>query len=115
MQQITPEVLDYILSLLIIRDETLTTEGITQLRHQIDELDNQLMELLAKRMRVCREIGQYKKEHNMTVLQTQRYKEILDKRGVQGAMCGMSAEFAAKIFEHIHEESVRQQMEIINK
>ena len=66
-------------------------------------------------MRVCREIGQYKKEHNMTVLQTQRYKEILDKRGVQGAMCGMSAEFAAKIFEHIHEESVRQQMEIINK
>lgn len=115
MQQITPEVLDYILSLLVIRDETLTTEGITQLRHQIDELDNQLMELLAKRMRVCREIGQYKKEHNMTVLQTQRYKEILDKRGAQGAMCGMSAEFAAKIFEHIHEESVRQQMEIINK
>lgn len=115
MQQITPEVLDYILSLLVIRDETLTTEGITQLRHQIDELDNQLMELIAKRMRVCREIGQYKKEHNMTVLQTQRYKEILDKRGVQGAMCGMSAEFAAKIFEHIHEESVRQQMEIINK
>ena len=115
MQQITPEVLDYILSLLVIRDETLTTEGITPLRHQIDELDNQLMELLAKRMRVCREIGQYKKEHNMTVLQTQRYKEILDKRGVQGAMCGMSAEFAAKIFEHIHEESVRQQMEIINK
>lgn len=115
MQQIIPEVLDYILSLLVIRDETLTTEGITQLRHQIDELDNQLMELLAKRMRVCREIGQYKKEHNMTVLQTQRYKEILDKRGVQGAMCGMSAEFAAKIFEHIHEESVRQQMEIINK
>lgn len=115
IQQITPDVLDYILSLLVIRDETVTTEGITQLRSQIDELDNQLMELLAKRMRVCREIGQYKKEHNMTVLQTQRYNEILDKRGVQGAMCGMSPEFAAQIFEHIHEESVRQQMEIINK
>jgi len=114
-QQVTPEVLDYILSLLVIRDDAMTTEGITQLRHQIDELDNQLMDLLAKRMRVCREIGQYKKEHNMTVLQTQRYNEILDKRGVQGAMCGMSADFAAQIFEHIHEESVRQQMEIINK
>lgn len=113
-QQITPEVLDYILSLLVIRDETVTTEGISQLRHQIDELDNQLMDLLAKRMRVCREIGQYKKEHNMTVLQAARYNEILDKRGVQGAMCGMSAEFAAKIFENIHEESVRQQIEIIN-
>ena len=64
-QQVTPDVLDYILSLLVIRDEKTTTEGITQLRKQIDELDNQLMDLLAKRMRVCREIGQYKKEHNM--------------------------------------------------
>ncbi len=98
-----------------MRDDTVTTEGITQLRHQIDDIDNQLMDLLAKRMRVCREIGQYKKEHNMTVLQSQRYNEILDKRGVQGSMCGMSADFAKNIFEHIHEESVRQQMEIINK
>ncbi len=114
-QQVTPEVLDYILSLLVVRDDTVTTEGITQLRHQIDDLDNQLMDLLAKRMRVCREIGQYKKEHNMTVLQSQRYNEILDKRGIQGSMCGMSADFAKNIFEHIHEESVRQQMEIINK
>ncbi|MBQ1646831.1 MAG: bifunctional 3-deoxy-7-phosphoheptulonate synthase/chorismate mutase type II, partial [Prevotella sp.] len=80
-QQVTPDVLDYILSLLVIRDESVTTEGITQLRHQIDELDNQLMDLLAKRMRVCREIGHYKKEHNMTVLQTNRYNEILEKRG----------------------------------
>ena len=68
-QQVTPDVLDYILSLLVIRDETVTTEGIVQLRKQIDEIDNQLMEMLSKRMRVCREIGHYKKEHNMTVLQ----------------------------------------------
>ena len=114
-QQVTPDVLDYILSLLVVRDEKTTTEGITQLRHQIDELDNQLMDLLAKRMRVCREIGQYKKEHNMTVLQTNRYNEILAKRGAQGALCGMGSEFVANVFEHIHEESVRQQMEIINK
>ena len=71
-QQVTPDVLDYILGLLVIRDGSVTTEGIHELRKQIDELDNQLMELLAKRMRVCREIGQYKKEHNMTVLQTVR-------------------------------------------
>ena len=114
-QQVTPEVLDYILSLLVIRDETSTTEGISQLRKQIDDLDNQLMELLAKRMRVCREIGQYKKEHNMTVLQAARYNEILEKRGAQGALCGMDAQFVAKVFEGIHEESVRQQIEIINK
>ena len=80
-QQVTPDVLDYILSLLVVRDGTITTEGISQLRSQIDDLDNQLMDLLAKRMRVCREIGQYKKEHHMTVVQTGRYNEILDKRG----------------------------------
>jgi chorismate mutase len=114
-QQVTPDVLDYILSLLVIRDDTVTTEGITQLRKQIDELDNQVMDILAKRMRVCREIGQYKKEHNMTVLQAQRYNEILDKRGAQGSLCGMDSEFVKKIYEAIHEESVRQQIEIINK
>lgn len=114
-QQVTPEVLDYILSLLVIRNETVTTEGIHELRKQIDELDNSIMELLSKRMRVCREIGQYKKEHNMTVLQTSRYNEILDKRGAQGSLCGMDATFVKEVFEAIHEESVRQQMEIINK
>lgn len=114
-QQVTPDVLDYILSLLVIRDDTVTTEGISQLRKQIDELDNQVMDVLAKRMRVCREIGQYKKEHNMTVLQAQRYNEILDKRGAQGSLCGMDSEFIKKIYEAIHEESVRQQIEIINK
>ena len=51
----------------------------------------------------------------MTVLQSARYSEILDKRGAQGALCGMSPEFVAKVFENIHEESVRQQMEIINQ
>ena len=114
-QQVTPDILDYILSLLVIRDEKMTTEGIHELRGQIDELDNQLMELLAKRMRVCREIGQYKKEHNMTVLQPTRYGEILDKRGAQGSLCGMDSDFIRKVFESVHEESVRQQMEIINK
>ncbi len=114
-QQVTPDVLDYILNLLVVRSETVSTEGIVLLRKQIDELDNQLMDLLAKRMRVCREIGQYKKEHNMTVLQTARYGEILDKRGAQGSLCGMDADFVRRIFEGVHEESVRQQMEIVNQ
>ena len=114
-QQVTPDVLDYILSLLVIRDEHATTEGIHELRKQIDELDNQIMDILAKRMKVCREIGNYKKDHNITVLQASRYNEILNKRGVQGTLSGMAPEFVAKVFESIHEESVRQQMEIINK
>lgn len=114
-QQVTPDVLDYILSILTLREETTTTEDIRQLRKQIDELDNNILEVLAERMRVCREIGQYKKEHNMQVVQTQRYGEILDKRGAQGALCGMGANFVKTVFEAIHEESVRQQIEIVNK
>lgn len=114
-QQVTPDVLDYILNLLVIRDVTQSTENLNELRKQIDECDNDLIQILAKRMRVAREIGTYKKEHDMAILQTGRYNEILDKRGSQGALCGMDSEFIKKVFEAIHEESVRQQMEIINK
>lgn len=114
-QQITPEVLTYIMNLLVIRSETQSTENLNELRHQIDEFDNNFIEMLANRMRVCREIGVFKKEHAMTVLQTGRYNEILDKRGAQGALCGMSEKFIKTVFEAIHEESVRQQLEIINK
>ena len=114
-QQVTPDVLNYILNLLVIRDHAQTTENLSALRNQIDECDNDLIELLAKRMRICREIGTFKKEKGMTVLQTGRYNEILDKRGAQGALCGMDAEFIKHVFEAIHEESVRQQLEIINK
>ena len=114
-QQVTPEVLDFILDKLVIRNITQTTESLEALRRQIDEFDNNLLDLLSRRMRVCREIGQYKKEHNMTVVQTERYNEILDKRGAQGVLCGMDADFIKTIFEAIHEESVRQQMNIMNK
>ena len=114
-QQVTPDILAYILSLLVLRDEKVTTEGISLMRKQIDELDNQLMELLAKRMKVCREIGEYKKKHNMTVLQTSRYNEILNKRGAQGSLWGMAPDFIKTVFEAVHEESVRQQMDIINQ
>ncbi len=114
-QQVLPEVLDFILDRLVVREEMEVTESITQLRKQIDELDNQLMDLLTKRMRVSREIAEYKKLHNMTVVQTTRYSEILDKRATQGSLCGMSPDFIRDIYEHIHEESVRQQLGIMNK
>ena len=66
-------------------------------------------------MRVAREIGTFKKENGITVFQNNRYNEILEKRAAQGMQCDMSGEFMKKIFEAIHEESVRQQMEILNK
>lgn len=114
-QQITPDVLDFILDKLVVRNGVQSTESLEALRRQIDECDNSIIELLAKRMRVSREIGLYKREHDMTVVQTGRYTEILDKRGAQGVLCGMSGEFMKVIFEAIHEESVRQQIDIMNK
>ena len=114
-QQVTPDVLDFILDKLTIRDTLQTTESLETLRRQIDEIDNALIEQLAKRMRISREIGQYKREHGMTIVQTNRYSEILAKRGAQGVLCGMSGEFVQTVFEAIHEESVRQQVEVMNK
>lgn len=114
-QQVTPDVLDFILDRLVIRDTTYSTESLQTLRRQIDDCDNEILELLVKRMRVCREIATYKREHNMAVVQTERYNEILDKRGAQGSLCGMSPDFVKCMFEAIHEESVRQQLEVINK
>lgn len=114
-QQVTPDVLDYILSRLVIRDKVEATDALVDLRRQIDEIDNDLIDLLAKRMKISREIGEYKKEKGMTIVQPRRYTQILDKRGAQGSLQGIDPECIKNIFEHIHEESVRQQMEIINK
>ena len=114
-QQVKPDVLAYILDMLIVRETSQSTENLNELRRQIDELDNQLLDLLAKRMRVSREIGQYKKEHDMPVLQTGRYDEILSKRVGQAQDMDMDGEFMKTILAAIHEESIRQQMVIINK
>ncbi|MBO4804970.1 MAG: bifunctional 3-deoxy-7-phosphoheptulonate synthase/chorismate mutase type II [Paludibacteraceae bacterium] len=112
-QQVTPEVLNLILNNLVIRETNQTTENLTELRRQIDDIDMSLLETLAKRMRICREIGTYKKEHDMTVLQTNRYDEILCKRAQQGEELSMDGEFMKVVFEAIHAESVRQQMKIM--
>ncbi|MFA6728430.1 MAG: bifunctional 3-deoxy-7-phosphoheptulonate synthase/chorismate mutase type II [Prevotella sp.] len=112
-QQVTPDILNYIINTLVVRDEHSNTEGLRQLRSEIDDIDNHLMDLLTKRFRICREIGTFKKEHNMTVLQSKRYNEILEKRGAEAARCLMDPEFVGHVFELIHEESVRQQLEIV--
>jgi len=114
-QQITPDVLSYILNMLVIRDTNQTTENLTELRKQIDEIDDEFLAVLAKRMRISREIGQYKKEHAMPVLQTVRYDEILEKRTSIAVNMGMGADFIKIVLEAIHEESIRQQIEVINQ
>lgn len=114
-QQITPDVLNFVVNTLVHRDETQTTENLTILRQQIDALDNELLEVLNKRMRVSREIGQYKKEHRMPVLQAGRYDDIIQSRVKLAMEMGMSSEFMKSVLAAIHEESVRQQIEILNK
>lgn len=109
-QQITPDVLDYTLKMLVLRENVQTTEDISILRGQIDEIDEQLLTLLSKRMRISKEIGTFKKEHNMPVLQSGRYNEILEKREKMGAAMNLSGEFVNAIMKSIHEESVRVQL-----
>jgi chorismate mutase len=113
-QQVTPSALKEILQSLVIRDGKQSTEDLSHLRNQIDQLDDQLLELLAKRMRVSREIGTFKKEHDMLIVQTARYDEILSKRIAQATEMGMNPEFMRVVLEAIHEESVRQQVDIMN-
>ncbi len=112
-QQLAPDVLSLVLNNLVIRNMNQTTESLAELRKQIDEIDMDLTEMLAKRMRVAKEIGIYKREHDMPILQTERYDEIIKKRMETGSAMSLDGEFTRKIFEAIHEESVRQQMRIM--
>ena len=114
-QQITPDVLDFIVSSLVIRNEKQSTENLAQLRRQIDDHDEKLLETITARMRVSEEIGKYKKEHNIPILQTGRYDEILQKQISKAQILGLSEDFIKTVFVAIHEESVRHQMEIMNR
>ncbi len=98
-QQITPAALKEVLDSLVIRNTVQTTEDLSVLRNQIDDLDNELLQLLAKRMRVSREIGYYKLEHDMPILQTQRYDQILTDRACQGERMEMSGDFIKQVLE----------------
>ncbi len=114
-QQVTPEVLNFILSTLVVRGEIQATENLAMLRRQIDSLDNELLEVLGRRMSVCREIGQYKKDHRMTIVQAGRYDAIMNSRVKAATELGMDADFMRTVLAAIHEESVRQQLDILNR
>ncbi len=111
-QQITPEVLGVILDNLVYRDAPAPAESLMQLRRQIDQLDNELLEVLAKRMNISREIGEYKKNHNMPIVQAGRYGDIMSTRIMAAKQMGMSEEFMRSVLSSIHEESVRIQVEL---
>lgn len=112
-QQITPAELADILETLVVPTHSLNPAGILDiLRGKIDRIDDELLELLAKRMAVAREIGRYKKGNRMPVVQPGRYKDLMERRVEIGGALEMSPEFVRSILSIIHEESVRQQVSL---
>jgi chorismate mutase len=85
------------------------------LRDQIDKLDDKLINLLEERMQVSEQIGNYKKENNITILQTKRWDDMLKNRLSLGTRKGLSEEFVVKLFRSIHQESINHQTKIMNQ
>ena len=117
-QQVTPDALKQIMEDLKVRKETNTDEAykkaLDNLRAQIKVADNQLVELLGKRMKVANQIGILKKDKNVAVLQSKRWNEILGNMILEGESKGLSEEFVLKMFKAIHQESINHQERIIN-
>ena len=118
-QQVTPSRLKQIMEDLKIRKETETDSNyrtsLENLRAQINVVDDQLIELLGKRMKVADKIGELKKENNVAVLQSRRWNEILGKMVLEGEQKGLSEEFVLRMFKAIHQESINHQEKIIKE
>nr|WP_299384946.1 bifunctional 3-deoxy-7-phosphoheptulonate synthase/chorismate mutase type II [Allomuricauda sp.] len=117
-QQVTPDTLVQIMKDLRIRKETDPeaeyNTKLSNLRAQIDVIDNQLIDILGKRMKVSDGIGELKKQKNVAVLQSNRWNAILGKMILEGESQGLSEEFVLRMFKAIHQESINHQEKIIN-
>ena len=117
-QQVTPASLIQIMKDLKIRKESTPevayNDQLTNLRAQIDVMDNQLLETLGKRMKVAESIGTLKKQENVAVLQSKRWNEILGKMVLEGEQHNLSEEFILKLFKAVHQESINHQELILN-
>jgi chorismate mutase len=117
-QQITPEQLAVLLGEIIWRKEDIASAEfhavLEKMRQQINQLDDELMQLLGQRMKIADKIGQYKKENNITILQTKRWNEILDRACKKGDKMGLSKEFITKYLDAVHMESINHQNKVYN-
>ncbi|MDW3210863.1 MAG: chorismate mutase [Reichenbachiella sp.] len=117
-QQITPKTLAGILDRLIIREpETENVDfelRLKELRSKIDKIDSELLEVMGARMQVAEEIALHKKEHNITILQVNRYEEIMNDRIKKGKSVLLKEEFVKHLYELIHDNSIKRQTEIMN-
>jgi chorismate mutase len=118
-QQLTPENLNKLIHRLVLRSATIQNNvllsTLEDLRHEIDKYDDKLMDIFEHRMAVARKIGEYKKQNNITILQTSRWDEILRDKIVQAAKKGLGEEFIVKVFRAIHEESINHQTKVMNE
>jgi chorismate mutase len=116
-QQIDPETFNRLISLLRFSrpqpDQEFPTETLTLLRSKIDGIDQRILEVLAERMEVVRQIGEVKKDANLTVLQINRWAEIFQSRGELGSQLGLDAEMIRQLYELIHLESIALQEKIV--
>ncbi len=117
-QQLTPNDLKELLSRLIYRSPDTSDpkllDVLGELRQQIDIYDDHLLDLMEKRMKVAETIGHYKKENNITILQSLRWDEIIRKAIIKGKEKGLSPELIDAIFKAIHQESINHQMRVMN-
>jgi chorismate mutase len=118
-QQVTPEKLAELLDSIIWRKEDINSEefhaALEKLRSQINHLDDELMQILGQRMKVAEKIGEYKKNNNITILQTNRWNEIIQRAFNKGEKLGLSKEFITKYFDAVHMESINHQNRIMNE
>jgi chorismate mutase len=117
-QQITPDGLKALLKKLILRNpdpsDPKLLDVLGELRQQIDIFDDHLIDLMEKRMKVAETIGLFKKENNITILQSNRWDEIIKKAIIKGESKGLSPELIDAIFKAIHQESINHQIKVIN-
>lgn len=117
-QQITPERLGELIGSIIWRKEDINSEelhaAMEKMRSQINQLDDELLQLLGQRMKVADKIGQYKKDNNITILQTNRWNAILERAFAKGDNLGLSKEFVTKYFDAVHMESINHQNKVMN-
>lgn len=111
-QQVTPEVLSEILASLKHRSANAEGDALGEFRQHIDSIDSRIVELLAERMEVARNIGRYKSQRGITIVQRNRYNELLQVAERRAESVGLSKEFILRIFSSIHEESVKSQIDI---
>ncbi|SDS51458.1 3-deoxy-D-arabinoheptulosonate-7-phosphate synthase [Mucilaginibacter mallensis] len=118
-QQVTPAALVEIIDHLTLRKPEVRDAGVkdklAELRSQIDKIDDLVIQKVAERMQIAEKIGQYKKDNGITILQVNRWDEILNKRTTYAKALKLSAEFTEKLMELLHSESIRKQTEVMNK